>query len=276
MERITEIPDLAGKVHAIETFTRLIRHFQKLSEEFGVAGLLKHVIAESGYKEFLLEDKSPEGESRFQNIQELVSVADKYEGLEPRTSLATFLEEIALISDLDDIEETQNAATLMTLHSAKGLEFPIVFITGLEEGVFPHSRSLFEPHELEEERRLMYVGITRAMDHLYLLYAAQRMLFGEFKQNAPSQFLLDIPEELIDGYQAPQPTSFGSRAIPVEQDFSDMEPIMLYEGDRVRHRSFGEGIVMKVQGGVVTIAFKDPSVGTKKLSVSIAPLEKLE
>ncbi len=277
MENIQLIPDLAAKVKAIEPFTRLIRHFQKLSEEFSVAGLLKHVISESGYKEFLLEDKSPEGEARFQNIQELITVADKYEGLEPRTSLATFLEEIALMSDLDDVDESQNAVTLMTLHSAKGLEFPVVFITGLEEGIFPHSRSLFEPQELEEERRLMYVGITRAMDHLYLLHAKQRMLFGEFKQNAPSQFLMDIPEELLDGYTPPTQQNFGSRPIPTEYDYTPtMDPVELYEGDRVRHRSFGEGIVMKIQGGVVTIAFKDPSVGTKKLSASIAPLEKLD
>lgn len=281
MEHVHEIPELAGKMKSIEPFTKLIRHFQKLSEEFGVAGLLKHVIAQSGYKEFLLEDKSPEGEARFQNIQELITVADKYEGLEPRTALATFLEEITLMTDLDDVDESQNSATLMTLHSAKGLEFPVVFISGLEEGIFPHSRSLFEPQELEEERRLMYVGLTRARDHLYLLHAQQRMLFGEFKQNAPSQFLLDIPEELVESSAkaaAPManPSSFSGRPIPVEADYSDLDPIMLYEGDRVRHRSFGEGIVMKVQGGVVTIAFKDPEAGTKKLSLSIAPLEKLE
>ncbi len=277
MENIQLIPDLAAKVKAIEPFTRLIRHFQKLSEEFAVAGLLKHVIAESGYKEFLLEDKSPEGEARFQNIQELITVADKYEGLEPRTSLATFLEEITLMTDLDDVDESQNSVTLMTLHSAKGLEFPVVFITGLEEGIFPHSRSLYEPQELEEERRLMYVGITRAMDHLYLLHAKQRMLFGEFKQNAPSQFLVDIPEELLDGYTPPTQQNFGSRPIPTEYDYTPtLDPVELFEGDRVRHRSFGEGIVMKIQGGVVTIAFKDPGVGTKKLSASIAPLEKLD
>ncbi len=281
MEHVYEIPELAGKIKQIEAFTVLIRHFQKLSEEFSVAGVLKHVIAESGYKEYLLEDKSPEGEARFQNIQELITVADKYEGLEPRTALATFLEEITLMTDLDDVDESQNSVTLMTLHSAKGLEFPVVFMTGLEEGIFPHSRSLFEPQELEEERRLMYVGITRAMDHLYLLHAQQRMLFGEFKQNAPSQFLLDIPEELIESSAKPSvppsdPSSFNRRPIPVEEDYSNLDPIILYEGDLVRHRSFGEGVVMKIQGGIVTVAFKDPTVGIKKLSASIAPLEKLE
>lgn len=279
MERVQEIHSLSPSKHAaIEKFTKLIRHFQNLNQEFNAAGVLKHVITESGYKDFLLEDKSPDGEARFQNIQELISVADKYELLEPGVSLATFLEEIALISDLDSLENEHNAVTLMTLHSAKGLEFPTVFMTGLEEGIFPHSRSLFEPQELEEERRLMYVGLTRAMNHLYLLYANQRMLFGEFKQNAPSQFLLDIPEEHIEG-STPEPVapaSFTGRPIPVEtEDFDGVESLELSDGDRVKHRSFGEGVVLNVKGGIVTIAFKDQKVGIKKLALSIAPLVKL-
>ena len=289
MEHISEIPELAGKAKAVESFTKLIHHFQKLSEEFSVAGLIKHVIAESGYKEFLLSDTTlrsgalkEEGESRLQNIQELATVADKYAGLEPRASLSTFLEEISLMSDLDQVDDEQNAVTLMTLHSAKGLEFSVVFITGLEEGVLPHSRSLFEPQELEEERRLMYVGITRAMNNLYLLYAKQRMLFGEFKQNAPSQFLLDLPKHLIDDDSLPQQAraSFvdsewteDARPIPLETD--SFEPLTLIDGDRVRHRTFGEGVVIEVRGGIVTVAFKDRQTGIKKLSIRVAPLEKL-
>ncbi len=301
MERIAEIPDLAAKSKAIESFTSLVSHLQKINEEFAAAGVLKHVISESGYRDFLLEDKTPEGEARLENVQELCSVAGKYEALEPGISLSTFLEEIALISDLDALEDQENAVTLMTLHSAKGLEFPVVFLTGLEEGIFPHSRSLFEPMELEEERRLMYVGITRAKDHLYLLYAKQRMLFGEFKQNAPSQFLLDIPESLVEGSSATpirqsassrsssytgssgRPHSrlgpIGHRPIPVESgdEFSDSPPptLDLKDGDRVRHRSFGEGVVIQVTGGIATVAFKDKSFGIKKLALSVAPLEKI-
>ncbi|MBT5516431.1 DNA helicase PcrA [Candidatus Peregrinibacteria bacterium] len=278
-ERIIEEPKLASKQVIITKFTRMIRHFQNLSQEFSVAGLIKHVISESGYKDALLRDKSPDGETRLQNIQELITVADKYEGLEPDVSLGTFLEEIALISDLDSIDEQQNVATLMTLHSAKGLEFPVVFLTGLEEGIFPHSRSLFEPQELEEERRLMYVGITRAKDHLYLLHAKQRMLFGEFKQNAPSQFLLDIPEELVEGalISDRDHQSFGDRPIPEEDEYTyeAAENLNLKDGDRVSHRSFGEGVVLNVQGGIVTVAFKSPRAGVKKLALSIAPLTKI-
>ena len=265
----------ASDSKALQGFTKMIRHFQQLAEEFAVGGLLKHILSESGYRAALLEDHTPDSEARMENIGELISVADKYEALEPAISLATFLEEVSLISDLDSLEETQNAVTLMTLHSAKGLEYPVVFLTGLEEGIFPHSRALFEPHELEEERRLMYVGITRAMDHLYLLHAQQRMLFGEFKQNAPSQFLLDIPEHLIESTtRTIAPEQLGNRIIPVEDDYY-FEPVELHDGDRVRHRSFGEGVVIGVRGGISTIAFKDPAVGIKKLATSIAPLEKL-
>jgi DNA helicase II / ATP-dependent DNA helicase PcrA len=277
MERASEISTLNdGKKQSIEKFARLIRHFQNLNQEFSAAGVIKHVITESGYRDALLVDKSPEGEARFENVQEIATVADKYEGLEAGISLSTFLEEVALISDLDQVEEGHNAITMMTLHSAKGLEFPVVFISGLEEGIFPHSRSLYEPMELEEERRLMYVGITRAKDQLFLLHAQQRMLYGEFKQSAPSQFLMDVPEELIQGTgQAPRPhRSFGDRAIPVE-DEDGFAPVELSDGDRVSHRSFGEGVVLNVKGGVATIAFKDPKVGIKKLATSIAPLKKI-
>lgn len=274
MERAHENPGFKSKTKHIEAFVRLIRHFQNINQEFAAAGVIKHVVSECGYREALLADKSPEGQARLENIQELMTVADKYEALEPGISLSTFLEEIALITDLDQIEDEHNAATLMTLHSAKGLEFPNVFITGLEEGIFPHSRTLFEPQELEEERRLMYVGLTRAKDRLYLLHARQRMLFGEFKQNAPSQFLSDLPEECIEG-AAPKrdhkPIHFGDKPIPVEanpgQDLCD--------GDRVRHPSFGEGVVLSRSGGIITVAFKDPRHGIKKLALSIAPLEKL-
>jgi len=279
LERANEIPGIGRKAELLEKFVRLIKRFQGINHEYAAAGVIKHVIEESGYKTMLLADKTPEGEARLQNVTELVTVADKYEALEAGLSLSTFLEEVALISDLDSVEEGHNAVTLMTLHSAKGLEFPVVFISGLEEGILPHSRALYEPMELEEERRLMYVGITRAKNHLYLLYAQQRMLFGEFKQSAPSQFLHDLPEELLQGTgQVNQRAqrSFGSRPIPMEDESGFTETIEdLKDGDRVRHRTFGEGVVLSVKGGVATIAFKDPKVGVKKLATSIAPLERI-
>jgi DNA helicase-2/ATP-dependent DNA helicase PcrA len=354
LERIQEIPELSSKHEVIFNFISMIRGLQRVNQEFSAGGVIKHVLSESGYKKFLLEDKSDEGETRYQNVQELTTVADKYEGLEPGISLATFLEEVSLISDLDTLENQDNAVTLMTLHSAKGLEFPVVFISGMEEGVFPHSRSLYEPQELEEERRLMYVGVTRAMNSLYLLYARQRMLFGEFKQNAPSQFLLELPDHTVeasadsvigrrkaakaakaraespdynnvfaqefgetDAASSSSSESAGSkRSIPVEgargflqgksknqssrsnsqatpgsyrfngtppsqasQNSSLHRPLLnpdeLSDGDRVRHPKFGDGVVVQISGGIVTIAFKSPRFGIKKLALSIAPLEKI-
>jgi DNA helicase-2/ATP-dependent DNA helicase PcrA len=306
-----------GKIRALSQFVVLIAKLHKINQEFPASGVIKHLIEFSGFKEFLL-DGSPEGEARYENIQELVSVASKYDKLEPGISLATFLEEVALISDLDKIEEQENAVVMMTLHSAKGLEFPNVFICGLEEGIFPHSRSLLEPNELEEERRLMYVGLTRAMKRAYLLCAERRLLYGEMKQNSPSQFIQDIPEDLVESNQVdlsalaegeggilgkflsktsydtwpptgPAPSNM--KRVPMESkdgfyadndhsayDGIDEAPEDLIEyeaGDRVRHNAFGEGVVAKVQGGVLTIAFKDPKHGVKKLAASVAPLEKL-
>lgn len=280
---IEEIPE--AKRERVEKFAKLIRRFQKYNTENRASGLIKLVLDESGYKKFL-DDGSIEGEARIENVAELISVASKYDKLEPGMSLSVFLEEVALISDLDTLEERENAVTLMTLHSVKGLEFPYVFICGLEEGLLPHSRSMFSPEELEEERRLFYVGCTRAMEKLYLLYTKNRMLYGESQEVVPSQFLGDLPEELVSrnterspflGRQNPAThatrrgaLSFGRKAIPVErpaQTFSD--------GDRVSHKVFGEGMVVSVTGGIITVAFKNPNVGIKKLAVSVAPLELL-
>lgn len=307
------------KVMTLSEFVKLIFKMQKINREYSAAGVIKHLLEDSGYKEFLL-DGTPEGETRFENVLELISVASKYDKLEPGVSLATFLEEVALISDLDKIQDDDNAVTLLTLHSAKGLEFRNVFICGMEEGVFPHSRSMFEQNELEEERRLLYVGITRAMERAYLLYAERRLLYGDIKQNAPSQFLRDLPEDLVEKnwddaniseearevggilgqYLKKKGHGFvgGMKRVPIESAggfYVDEEPtydgvddlpdddyvgtgdIIEYEpGDRVHHHTFGEGVVAAVQGGVITVAFRDPKYGVKKLAASVAPLKKLD
>ena len=235
-------------------------------------------------KNFIL-DGSIDGEARYENIAELMSVAMKYDDLEPKTSLTIFLEEISLIADTDSLDDKENSVTLMTVHSAKGLEFNTVFIAGLEEGIFPHSRSMLEPDQLEEERRLMYVAVTRAKDDLYLLYARNRMLYGEAQYNPPSQFINDIADELVVRIGERKPVkirtssfnNFGSKRIPIEgqakssatpsHDFSD--------GDKVSHTTFGIGVIVSIQGYVATVAFKDPTIGIKKLALSIAPLEKI-
>jgi len=268
-----------SKKVAIERFVKIIKDLQKANSDATASGMIKEVLDRTGYKK-MIDDGSIEGEARLENISELVSVAHKYDNLPSGMSLNIFLEEVSLISDLDTIDDTDNAVTLMTVHSAKGLEFPHVFIAGLEEGVFPHNRSLMDREELEEERRLMYVAMTRAMDRLYLLHARTRMLYGESKNNAPSQFLSDIDESLVE-------TNFGRhgvlnrlhtseisrRPVPVEEEKGLM--VELSSGDTVRHISFGNGIVINVTGGVVTVAFEDPAIGVKKLALSVAPLKKL-
>lgn len=274
MERVSEINEIPEmKRDRVEKFVNLIRRLQQYNRRERASGLIKLVLDETGYKKFL-DDGTIEGEARLENVAELISVATKYNKLEAGISLNIFLEEVSLMADIDTLDERDNAITLMTLHAAKGLEFPYVFITGLEEGLLPHSRSLFAPEELEEERRLFYVGCTRTMDQLYLLYTKNRMLYGESQTVIPSQFLRDIPEELIENNLKEEKTipiaSIGSKPIPFEkpvQGFSD--------GDHVKHRSFGEGFVLNIRGSVITIAFKNPRIGIKKLSLTIAPLEKI-
>ena len=289
MTLASEISDLSpSKVEKINAFVALINKLAKAKEKYSASSVIKYVLENSGYKE-MLDDGSTEGEARLENIRELISVANKYDTLEPGMSLSIFLEEISLIADVDSLDTKDNSVNLMTVHSAKGLEFPYVFIAGLEEGVFPHSRSMLDRMELEEERRLMYVAMTRAMDRLYLLYAKERTLYGEYKINAPSQFLDDIDISMLDtNVTNRKPKSddnilFGAKPIPiegeeknsVETDFPEAEPAGFDVGDRVHHGIFGKGIVVNVIGGIATVAFEDPRVGVKKLALSIAPLKKI-
>lgn len=280
MERVEEIIELGlSKVQAVQKFAQLIKELQKVNTEFSASGIIKHVLDTSGYKKFI-DDGTIEGESRLENIYELISVASKYDNLEASMSLSIFLEEIALIADVDTLDTQDNAVTLMTIHSAKGLEFPIVFIAGLEEGLLPHSQSLLERDELEEERRLMYVAMTRAKERLYLLRAKSRMLYGEVHNNTPSQFLTDIPSEIIDSDMEQHRShrelvgELGYTPIPYEE--YDEEGVILNEGDKVTHASFGEGAVVSVTGGVATVAFNNPKYGIKKLALSVAPLKKID
>lgn len=269
-----------SKANVIEEFVKLIKNLQEKNKEVPASGILKFVFEETGYKK-MIDDGSVEGESRLENIGELISVAHKYDELEPGMSLNIFLEEISLITDLDQVDDEDNAVTFMTVHSAKGLEFPFVFIAGLEEGIFPHNRSLMDPNELEEERRLMYVAMTRAMEKLYLVHARNRTLYGESRANAPSQFLADIDEIFVEanfgGHGARQHISIediDDKPIPVELD--EGLDIEISTGDKVSHNVFGSGIVVSVTGGVATVAFDDPKVGVKKLALSVAPLKVIK
>lgn len=275
------IPELSSqKSEAFEKFIKLIKELQEANLSRNTSGMIKTVLSSTGYKK-MVDDGTVEGESRLENISELISVAQKYDKLEPGISLNIFLEEVSLIADIDMMNDKENAVTFMTVHSAKGLEFPYVFIAGLEEGIFPHNRSLLDRDELEEERRLMYVAMTRTKDMLYLLHARERLLYGETRMNIPSQFLTDIDESLIisnlGGHIVRQHISVSeiqSMPIPVEAD--EGIEIPFGSGDKVVHNIFGKGIVVDVKGGVITVAFEDSKIGIKKLALSIAPLKRIK
>lgn len=263
----------------IRSFHSSITALQNLNKELNASHLLKEVIDRMGYRDFL-QDGTEEGEMRMENVRELISVAQKYDGLEGGVSLATFLEEIALVSDLDQLEVESNFITLMTMHSAKGLEYPVVFISGMEEGVFPHSRALIEPHELEEERRLAYVGMTRAREKLFLTRAKQRLLYGEFQANAPSQFLYDVPSDLVNTDPFNEAGERGvietlRRTLQTQTPQRNLRTTDFKDGDRIRHQKFGDGMIVSLQGDIATVAFEDQSVGLKKLALNVAPVEKI-
>lgn len=181
---------------AWENFNRIIDTLRQQSKNLSLSELLKLIIQKTKYNEYILAQDN--GEARWENIEELFSVTQKYDGLPPQEGLQKFLEEASLLQSSDEVETKKDLVNLMTLHCAKGLEFPVVFIIGCEEGIFPHSKSLLDKAQMEEERRLCYVGMTRAKLMLYLLFAQRRLFFGSITTNPPSRFLSDLPEELVE------------------------------------------------------------------------------
>jgi len=214
-----------------------------------------------------LNDKTIEGETRIENVKELKSVIEKYDHLEIGLALQVFLEEMSLIQDIDNYNPSEDAVTLMTLHSAKGLEFNYVFIAGMEENLFPHSRSLQDTEELEEERRLCYVGITRAKQKIYLIHTHQRMLYGGLNHSSPSRFIDDIPPELIENLEINHNES-NHQYKPQTWDNIDLK-----EGDKIEHDHFGCGTIINVNKNEITVTFN--KLGTKKLVKNLAPIQKI-
>jgi DNA helicase-2/ATP-dependent DNA helicase PcrA len=267
-------------VQALAGFDALVIKLTDRSREPSLSGLLDEILERTGYRAYILGKE--DGEERWENVVELRSVASEYDALASEDALTTFLEKVSLVSDIDELDEKADAVTLITLHQAKGLEFPAVFIVGLEEGMLPHRKSFDDPAQMEEERRLCYVGITRAKKHLYLLRSYRRNLFGGSTANPPSRFLRDISPHLISprGLWEDSPTPVASL------DFSqDLGPsvrhsstLTLQVGDHVRHGRFGLGIVMNCSptrdDQELTVVFEE--FGVKKLLASLAPLEKIE
>jgi len=264
---------------ALAGFLDLMEGFRARSQELDLVDLFDLVIEGSGYKGYILGGL--DGEERWDNILELRTVAQQYRDLRLVDGLAAFLEGVTLVSDVDGLDESVEAVTLITLHQAKGLEFPVVFIVGMEEGILPHFRSFDDPSQMEEERRLCYVGITRAKQRLYLVRAFRRSLMGGSTVNSPSRFLSDIPRHLVQGgglwsgeeSQITRAIYSWNRAPALK--YNDME---LKAGDHVRHGQFGDGVVVSSQpvkdDNEVVVAFNE--AGIKRLLLSFARLEKIE
>jgi DNA helicase-2/ATP-dependent DNA helicase PcrA len=267
------------KQKELERFADLIVSLRDRAGDLSISDLLVAVMEESGYIRELQTEDTADSKSRLENLQELVGVAKEFERAENAGSLDDFLANVALVSDLDTLDPSSSFVTLMTLHAAKGLEFPVVFLTGLEEGVFPHNRALTDLTELEEERRLAYVGITRAMDRLYFSYAMRRTLFGTTFAHPKSRFLDEMPSVEVIGNVVPMPRPAGGRwrEVAIHETAGAGIELKLQVGDRVRHPKWGEGLVSAAEGaggdGLLTIMF--PNVGEKMVMLKYAPLEKV-
>ncbi len=268
VNQVQTSPTISGKaLKGLIDLSNLLNDLRIQKDDLGVAPFIDAVIRRTRYKEYL-DDDSPQSIDKIENVKELISVAKEYETL----GLDGFLEEIALVSNLDGIDEQSDAVTLMTLHAAKGLEFPVVFLAGMEESIFPHSRALFDASEMEEERRLCYVGMTRAREELFMYHANSRMLYGSSQHNPPSRFLSEVDGEHESGGFFAEPL-FTPKVEQSESHYTPEPGIDVAVGSRVKHQLFGIGTVVDVDGEMLSIAFK--TKGVKKLNASFAPLELL-
>ena len=303
--RAEQWPELRKATPKFRKFTDLIQAMMNCSEELPLTEFYERLVQESGYAAMLEAKQDRESKSRLENVRELNSSISGYLENAEEPTLGGFLDEVALYTDLDSVEEADNCVTLMTMHAAKGLEFPLVFTVGMEEGVFPGFRAIGEPEELEEERRLCYVALTRAKEKLFLTCASQRMLFGRTSANLPSRFVKEIPEELVNfggrprhqprretfqeewegerisqvpqtPSEPPKPRASGTRISRTAYRTPAVKPSaalpQLRKGDMVRHTAFGEGMVLSIQpmGGdaLLEVAFDD--VGTKRMMLKAA------
>ncbi len=307
--RVHEMELPARAKNSVQSFVKVIEYLTAKRDAQPVSTLIQNVLDTTGYLEDLKKDKTPEAESRVENVGELLSVAKEFEdragqaeGEDGDASLGKFLENVSLVSDVDSLEDTANSVTMMTLHAAKGLEFPVVFLTGLEEGIFPHFRAMGNQTELEEERRLCYVGITRAQEELFMSYAGSRMLFGNVQRNPVSRFVGEIPMNLFlakssrrGTAQTYTPTITEGNRRPESQyapKWDDLKreaerkaspsgspkiggggglPFEL--GTKVKHAAFGDGFVVGYEGSIIKVQFMG-AVGMKKLDLGFAKLEK--
>jgi DNA helicase-2/ATP-dependent DNA helicase PcrA len=274
--RAAEAGLATASLKAVQSLRSILQSLQAAALELSVSEVVQAVLERTGYLDALEAERTIEARGRIENLEELVGVAKEYEAAAAEPSLSSFLQEISLFSAQDELmgDDGGGQVTLMTLHNAKGLEFRAVFVLGLEEGIFPHSRSI-EENSLEEERRLCYVGMTRAKERLTMLHASHRSLYGRTEANLPSRFLDELPSEGVERERL-RPTSWSGFSVPVSaREFAPRAEIPdLATGNTVRHSSLGTGIVLKIEaGGVVTVRFEDGV--ERRLMLEYAPLERI-
>ena len=303
VSRVQEIKEIKGKSSkAVKGFRDIISELHTI-HTYPVMGFVKEVIEKIGYVDYLVQSYEGDSEERLENIEELVNAASEYDTSNPDGSLQGFLEEVSLIADIDKWDDAADTVTLMTLHAAKGLEFPVVFMAGLEEGLLPHSQSKDSDDDVEEERRLCYVGITRAQKDLFLVHTRYRSKFGQRSACVPSRFLSEIPVDFVEEIDKTIYNSYGDKLrtepvtgyrdsadeddyqcdavddydeLPVFQIDEPQESVELVSGDIVKHEIFGRGRVVKIAPSSDTVHVDFNRVGMKKLALEYANLEKVE
>jgi DNA helicase-2/ATP-dependent DNA helicase PcrA len=281
--KLPEIDGLSPRsINTVQNFYEMMQELREKKNSLFLTQLVQEIWQVTGYERVLAMDNSPEGESRLENLQEFLSVTAEFDQTAEEPTLENFLAQVSLATDLDSFREEDEAVTMMTLHTAKGLEFPVVFMVGMEEGVFPHNRAKLDQEEMEEERRLCYVGMTRAKERLYLSRAYHRMLWGYSQYNGESRFLKEIPPELLmeeNGHNIG-----GRRSDPAQKSLFPGRPHqapafmnLMNLGDKVQHAKFGTGVIVKTKGAgedmEISVAF--PQNGIKTFILKYAPIRKI-
>ena len=254
-----------------QTFKELILHLTKESEDLSLTELIELILTDTGMREEYESEKTMESERRLEVLEEFKSITKSFEERTGSVSLADFLEEISLIADVTEHKEEDDVVTLMTMHSAKGLEFEVVFLVGMEDGIFPHQNSFCEEGGLEEERRLCYVGITRAKEKLYITNAKRRTLYGKDVMNSPSRFIKEIDQELLE---IENEKMMPEEQIRREELYHNDGEVEFQDGDVVMHMIYGRGVVIEVAGNFITVAFAK-NFGIKKLLKNHKSIKKI-
>ncbi len=292
--QLDEMPKISGKYQsALKQFKQIIDGLRENLSSLSITEVVTAVLQATGYKQFLSGQKTVEAEGRLENVNEFLTVTLRFEQEHQSNDLQGFLEQISLMADVDNYDQQAEVITMMTLHAAKGLEFPVVFLVGMEDGVFPSVRSLWEPGQIEEERRLAYVGMTRACEELFLTCARRRTIFGSTSENPISTFVKEVPEELLEevGQQKAKPMAISSRREvyqayakkprsviekPATTASSNSSAQSYRVGDKVHHNQWGDGMIVAISGeksDMLSVAF--PNQDIKRLLAGVAPLEKI-